>query len=351
MDRLELIRNAVLKRRFRAFLVSNITNIHYLTGFSGSSALLLITAGGAYFFTDFRYKEQSLQEVKGCEIVVPKGSLMACVKRVLKRMGIGLLGFELSAPFLLYHSLKRGLRLRPVDGLVESLRVKKDRYELSRIREAVRRAEAAFTAVKGHLKKDTSEISFARRLELRLKREGCVRLPFDIIVASGERSALPHARATQRRLNGGDLVIIDWGGEADGYFSDMTRSFIVKGEDIGAKVAIYNTVRRANRKAIKEVVPGRKTRDIDRVARDFISRSGYGRYFGHGTGHGVGLDIHEPPRISWIGEETLEKGMVFTIEPGIYVPGLGGVRIEDMVVVTGKGRKVMTGLPRRLEVI
>ncbi|HTZ18208.1 MAG TPA: M24 family metallopeptidase, partial [Dissulfurispiraceae bacterium] len=177
------------------------------------------------------------------------------------------------------------------------------------------------------------------------------KIPFDIIVASGKHSSMPHAAQTEKKIERGDFVIIDWGGEADGYYSDMTRTLLMAGPDMLRKRQIYNTVNIARKKAISEVLAGRKSSEVDAAARQYISASGYGDFFGHGTGHGIGLDVHEGPRISWAGRETLANGMVFSIEPGIYVPGFGGVRIEDLVVVKGGKAGTLTTLDRKLEII
>lgn len=217
--------------------------------------------------------------------------------------------------------------------------------------EAIRRAEAAFLDVKHYIRKGRREKEIALMLEDRLKKRGCNRIPFDIIIASGPNSAMPHARTTDRRLSAGDLVIIDWGGEADGYFSDMTRTLLLNGADIPKKKGAYDAVLKANRMSISAVRPGAEGRVIDKSARDVIKKAGYGEFFGHGTGHGVGLEVHEAPHITWTKNDVIRQNMVFTIEPGIYMPGLGGIRIEDMVLVKGKGREVLTKLPKDLEII
>ncbi len=351
MNRIKEIQERVSRRRLKAFLVSSLNNIRYLTGFTGSSALLLVTGSGAFFFTDFRYKEQSLGEVTGCEIIVVRGPYTRALQRTLKALGISRLGFEESAPYSLYRSLARGFVLRPVRDMVESMRMEKDRRELALIRRAVERAEEAFRRIKGRIRRGATERSIALRLEEELRRTGCRRAPFDIIVASGENAAFPHATASDRRLRAGDTVVIDWGGEAEGYCSDMTRSFLIRGAGLERKIRIYNAVLKANRSAINAVREGRRAREVDRAARDVIERAGLGECFGHGTGHGVGLDIHEAPRISWMSKERLRQGMVFTIEPGVYIPGLGGVRIEDMVYTGRKGPRVLTSLPKGLEII
>ncbi|RMG67101.1 MAG: peptidase M24 family protein, partial [Nitrospirae bacterium] len=261
------------------------------------------------------------------------------------------LGFEETAPYSLYSSLKRELTPVPVKDLVEEFRARKEKKEIELIKRAVFRAERAFLSIKRYIKRGATERSIALRLEEAIKREGTRRLPFDIIVASGENSALPHAGVTERKLRAGDLVVIDWGAEADGYFSDMTRTFLINGRGIEKKIEIYNIVLKANRKALKAASAGMMARELDQTARAEIQRAGYGECFGHGTGHGVGLDIHEAPRISFQSRDVLEKGMVFTIEPGIYISGLGGVRIEDMVCLGSSRARVLTTLPKELEIL
>jgi Xaa-Pro aminopeptidase len=351
MKRIEKVQEIISKKRVKALLITNMKNIRYLTGFTGSTAFLLITRDSAQFFTDFRYRDQSLREVTGCEVIVPKGALLKAVSSVAKGLGFSSLGMEMTAPYSLYHTLKKSLPLKPVKDLVESLRLEKEREEFGHLRKAVKRAEDAFLSVKKFIKKGMIERTLALRLEESLKRNGCNHLPFDIIVASGERAALPHARTSTRRFQAGDFVLLDWGGEAEGYFSDMTRTFLLKGHNMEGKIEIYKTVLKANRHALKSVSSGMKAKDLDSVARRIIQDAGFGDYFGHGTGHGVGLDIHEAPHISWMSRETISHGMVFTVEPGIYVPGLGGVRIEDMVYTGKRGVRILTRLPRRLEII
>ena len=246
-------------------------------------------------------------------------------------------------------------------GVVESLRAIKDHGEIRSIKEAVRKAEEAFLDVKPFIRAGRREREVALMLEARLKKRGCNRLPFDIIVASGVNSAMPHAKAGEKKLSSGELVVIDWGGEAEGYYSDMTRTFLLRGPgshrghtvrgDIPRVEEIYRTVYKANRRAVSSVLPGCESKGVDEVARNVIKNAGYGKFFGHGTGHGVGLEVHESPRITWTRRDTIRENMIFTIEPGIYIPGLGGVRIEDMVLVKPKGPEVLTHLPRDLEIL
>jgi Xaa-Pro aminopeptidase len=352
-SRLYLLRENLKRKHLDGLLVSEIDNVRYLTGFSGTSGFALITGKEAFFVTDFRYREQSTREVKDWNIVIEKGKRVRTIYDLSKKNSISRLGFESSLSYEFYEKLsKTDLRLQAVKGLVEKFREMKDASEISSIREATTRAEAAFLDVKPYVKCGTRELSVALRLEERLKKRGCRRIPFDIIVASGPNSAMPHARPAERKLSEGDLVVIDWGGEADGYFSDMTRTFLLKGgAESGKKRKIYQTVLTANSKAIACVCPGLESRKIDEAARSFIQKAGYGEFFGHGTGHGVGLQVHESPRITWSMSEVIREGMVFTIEPGIYVPGLGGVRIEDMVVVGKRKANMLTSLPREMEIL
>lgn len=351
--RLKKIRRSIKKKGLENFLVTDINNVHYLTGFSGSSGFLLIREKENFFVTDFRYKEQSEKEVKGWDIIIEMGDRIKTIQDLSKKNGIGELGFEFSVSYEFFKKIACiGLSLNAFKGLVEKLREIKDSTEIESIKKATERAEAAFLEVKPYVREGISEISIALRLEEKLRRKGCRNIPFEIIVASGPNSAMPHARPTRKKLNKGDLVIIDWGGEADGYYSDMTRTFLVKGDrEPGRNKEIYQTVLEANQRCISRVAPGVRSKEIDEAGRNFIQKAGYGEFFGHGTGHGVGIQVHEAPRISWNQRQVVKKNMVFTIEPGIYVPGVGGVRIEDMVLVGEKGPHVLTSLSKALEIV
>jgi len=334
------------------FLTTDIDNIRYLTGFRGSSGFLLITKTANFFVTDFRYKEQAESDVKGWDIVIEKEKRAIAVSALAKKLGINRLGFESSVSYGFFDALsKKGIVLKPFKDFIERLRAVKNKREKLLIKEAVRRAESAFLELKPYIKRGAKENRIAAMLEENLKKKGCRSIPFDTIIASGRNSSMPHARPSEKRLNAGDLVVIDWGGEAEGYFSDMTRTLLMKGSDIGKKKEIYNIVLKANRKAVSTISPGVDGREIDNSARDVIKKAGYAEFFGHGTGHGVGLQVHEAPHITWNRRERIKEDMVFTIEPGIYVPGVGGVRIEDMALVKPKGAEVLTRLPRGLEII
>jgi len=316
------------------------------------------------FITDFRYQEEAGRELTGIpwELSIEKGDRLRIIKEMISDLGIRTLGFESGVSYEFFQGLSRcGARLSPLTGIVESLRTIKDHGEIRSIKEAVRKAEEAFLDVKPYIRPGRREREIALMLEARLKKRGCNHLPFDIIVASGVNSAMPHAKASDKKLSSGELVVIDWGGEAEGYCSDMTRTFLLRGTgchggrnvgvDISRKEEIYQTVYKANRRAVSSVYPGCKSKGIDEVARNTIKNAGYGKFFGHGTGHGVGLEVHESPRITWTRSDTISENMIFTVEPGIYIPGLGGVRIEDMVLVRPKGPEVLTRLPRDLEIL
>jgi Xaa-Pro aminopeptidase len=365
------------EKKTQGFLVTTVINVRYLSGFTGSSGFILIAKNKSIFVTDFRYKEQAERELSvggiekttkfppseggiGCDIIIEKGDRFKIIRNLIAKLGIRSLGFESAVSYEFFKGLSQcGARLKPFRDAVETLRKVKDREEIRSIRKAVRRAEDAFRDVRPHIRQGRKEGEIAFMLEERLKKRGCNRIPFDIIVASGDNSAMPHARATSRTLSAGDLVVVDWGGEAGGYYSDMTRTFLMKGPvlsrsragDLSRKREIYRHVLNANRKAVLTARQGAESRAVDSAARDLIKKAGYGEFFGHGTGHGVGLEVHELPRITWAKSEALRENMIFTVEPGIYVPGVGGVRIEDMVLVKPEGPEVLTRLPRSLEVI
>lgn len=350
--RRKAVRKALKTKGIDAFFVGSLRNIRYLTGFTGSSAFVLLTRERGLFFTDFRYQEQAAEEVGHYEIEIERGKRIDVLRTLAKKLGIQRLGFETSLSFEFYSALKRlPVDLVPVRDLVEDLRKRKDDQEIGAIRTAAERAERAFLSIKPRIRVGAREREIALRLEEQLKKEGCRTIPFDIIIASGRNAAMPHAKPTDKKIEKGDFVIIDWGGEAEGYYSDMTRTLLMAGDSLAEKIRIYAIVNEAREKALRAVKTGAKTRDVDRAAREVIRGAGYGEYFGHGTGHGVGLEVHETPRVSWVRSEGITPGMVFTIEPGIYLPGLGGVRIEDMVAVRKDTAELLTSLGRDLEII
>lgn len=353
MKHIHAIAASLAARGINGMLISHIRNVRYLTGFTGSNAALLITGRERIFFTDSRYEEQSKREVRGFDIVIECNERPKEILEKARALDIKTLGFESTVSYAFYRSLlRKGIRVKGVTNLVEEMRRVKSALEIKTISKAVERAEKAFLDVKPHIRPGVPERYLAMQLETALKKRGCAVIPFDIIVAAGKNSAMPHARPSDNRIKPGDFVMFDWAGEAGGYFSDMTRTFLMKGgREHSKKIDIYATVLNANVNAIRSVHRESTARMVDKTARDIIKKAGYGDYFGHGTGHGVGLDVHELPRISRFGRETIRSGMVFTVEPGIYLPGLGGVRIEDMVLVERQGCSTLTSLPKKLEIL
>lgn len=348
----ENIQKAIKTKKADGFFISNLTNLRYLTGFTGSSGFALITKDKGLVFTDFRYKEQAGHEVKDWEIIIEKGKRVNTILKIIKKLGIKKLGFETTISYSLFDMLKKkAIDLLPVKNFIERFRQSKNEEEINNIKKAIQRAEDAFLKVKPYIKAGGRENNLALRLEHQLKKEGCRNIPFDIIVASGKNSSMPHAKPSEKKIKEGDFVIIDWGGECNGYFSDMTRTLLMDGKDISEKRKIYQIVNTARDKAIITAKKGVKAKEIDQAARDIIKKEGYVSFFGHATGHGVGLDVHESPSISQISNERISESMVFTVEPGIYIPDLGGVRIEDMVAIKDGYAVVLTTLPRGLEIV
>jgi len=333
-------------------LVTDLSNIRYLTGFSGSFAFLFLAPRKSVLVTDGRYETQVREEVEGASVRIESRKVFETVRDLCGRYGVSRLGFEAAhVTVQLYQAIRRpGLRLRPLEATVEAARLRKDEAEVAAIRKAVSIAERAFLEVKPSIRPGARECDIAAALVHAVRRRGSQAVPFDPIVAAGRRSALPHARPTRRRLRRGDLVVVDWGAEWNGYFSDMTRTFLLGGGG-GEKRRLCDIVLEAQASALRRARPGVGAREVDEAARSVIREAGYGLFFNHGTGHGVGLDVHEMPRVSAQGRGRLEPGMVFTVEPGIYVPTLGGVRIEDMVLMTEEGPKRLTRLPRSVEIL
>jgi Xaa-Pro aminopeptidase len=351
----ELKRIAGLKRLMAeagidALLISKRENVRYLTGFTGSAGSVLVSSGKPCLITDFRYAIQAGREAAGVSVLIQKKDHPAALREAAERAKVDTLWFdETSFTIESLNTLrKQGLTLKGHRDLVGELRRQKDLRELASIRKAIRRAEESFRELSRHIKPGVRESALALMLEFLMREKGARRAAFDTIVASGRNGAMPHASVTDRRLQQGDLVTFDFGAEADGYFSDITRTVCV-GRPSARQREIHSLVLQAQQAAISAVRPGVACTVVDGAARDLIGGAGHAKQFGHGTGHGVGLMVHEGPSISPLSRDRVQPGMVFTIEPGIYIPGWGGVRIEDMVLVTETGAKVLTTLPRGLE--
>jgi Xaa-Pro aminopeptidase len=351
--RLEALRGGLSAQHVDGLLVSSLPNIRYLTGFSGTSALLLATPAELIFITDFRYETQVASEIGDvAEIRIEPTSLWSGLWDLLPRLQSSeILGFE--SAHLVHRDFQRLLsegsrwQWRPQIGLVEDLRESKDEEEVALIAEAGRIATTALGRVIPMLGPGLSELEVAGILEKALRDEGSEEAPFPPIVASGPRAALPHARASRRVIERGDFLLLDFGAQYQGYCSDVTRTLIV-GAASEEQRDVYEIVREANRLASTSVRAGMTGMAADMVARSYIERRGHGAAFGHGLGHGLGLEVHEAPRLARTAEVALKEGAVVTIEPGIYRAGWGGVRIEDDVHLSATGPKVLTNFSREL---
>ncbi len=340
-----------------ALLVTALTNVRYLTGFSGEDSMLVAARRRSILVSDRRFETQIAEECPGLDAHIRPAteSMMEAVAQVVGRLKVQRLAFESRTTSVQqWESLTRSLKplaLVPQPDLVEQLRIIKDADELREIRSAIRQAERGFSLLKAALRADMTEREAANDLEHAMRRFGARQASFEIIVAAGPRSALPHARPTSAMIGGADFVLIDWGAtNASGYRSDLTR-LVVTGTISPKLERLYGVVLDAHRRGIEAVRPGTAAHDVDSAARRVINRAGWGRYFGHGLGHGIGLDIHEDPRVSQSSTTVLKPGMVVTVEPGIYIPGWGGIRIEDDVLVTRTGHEVLSSLPQDLDVM
>ncbi len=330
-------------------IINNINNIRYITGFTGSSGYLIITEKEGYLLTDSRYTTQAKEEVNGFYIKEYKKPLHE-IPLLIDRLNISMLGFEGSYLSydkyeLLKDSLPHTIALLSLQDNIDYIRTRKDRSEVRRLEKAAGLSSKALWNVLHMIVEGTKECDIAMEMEYQMKRLGAEKASFDIIVISGERTALPHGRASEREISSGDLIMIDFGCVFEGYSSDETCTLSLGGFSSEQR-RVYTIVKEAHDRAIEMVKPGVKASEIDRVARDVIEEAGYGEYFGHGTGHGIGISIHEKPIISPYCEDVIEEDMVFTIEPAIYIPKWGGVRIEDMVLVTRDGCRVLTKVPK-----
>lgn len=351
--RLGALRERFLAEKIDGLLVTALPNIRYLTGFSGSSALLLVTPLGATFITDFRYQTQVADEVgEVADVSIEQSSLWAGLWERLPRVpNIESIGFE--SAHLVHRDFERlrseGSRWqwRAHVGMVEDLRESKDDEEVSFIAEAGRMATSALGRVIPLIHPGLTELELAGILEKALRDEGSEEAPFPPIVASGPRAALPHARPSRRVIERGDLVILDFGAQYRGYCSDVTRTIVV-GSASDEQREVYDIVREANRIASVSVKAGMTGMAADTLARSYIERRGHGPGFGHSLGHGLGLEVHEAPRLARTAEAALKEGAVVTIEPGIYRAGWGGVRIEDDVHLSATGPQILTDFSRDL---
>jgi Xaa-Pro aminopeptidase len=337
-----------------AQVVSFLPNVRYLTGYTGSNGLVVIMPGRSAFFTDPRYRIQAAQEVD-CPVRVVSGAMLPGVAQYLRRMKTKRVGFETSRMTVEAHqtlkdALPLGSSLEPVAGWIERQRAVKSSQEISAIRRSVELNSRAFEQAAKHVRTGMREAELAAELDYRMRRQGAEGPAFETIVAVGERTALPHARPTSARLVRGALLLVDMGAMLDGYASDMTRMLFLGRP--GARVRqAYKAVLEAQLAAIDAVRAGVPAKTVDRAARRVLASHGLANAFVHSTGHGLGLEIHEPPRIGKKEKTPLESGMAITIEPGVYLEGFGGIRIEDTVAVTDNGCDVLTQTSKELRIL
>jgi len=354
--RLDAVRRALasLEPGPGVLVVTSPENRRYLTGFTGSSGAAVLGRERAVFVTDFRYLDQASQECPGWEIVKQGPVLADTVAEVVSALGEERVGFERElATFAWYEDLAarlKGFRLVPVGPVVERVREVKEDGELALIRRAAAVTDQALGDVVPLLRPGIAERDVALEAEYRMRKLGADAPAFPTIVASGPRSALPHGRASDKLLAPGEFVTIDMGAMVGGYCADLTRTFVL-GPISDEQRRVYELVAEAQTESLAALRAGRTGKEVDAVARDIINRAGHGEHFGHGLGHAVGLAVHESPRLAPTSDRVLEPGMVVTVEPGVYVSGWGGVRIEDLVVVKEDGCEVLSEFPKKLMVL
>lgn len=336
-------------------LVTGLADIRYLTGFSGANAICLVGAKYSLFITDFRYREQARTQVTEYEVIVGEQDLTSKVAgraadQDASKVGFDPEGLSYSMYVKLREALPDGIELVDAGSPVKELRAVKDSGEVEKIKRAAALATSSFEKVMDSGIVGLSERDVAWRLESAIREGGAQALPFTPIVAASQNGALPHAQPRDEKIEEDTLVVIDWGCVYHGYCSDCTRT-VATGEITSEMETVYETVKIAQREALRSVAPSTPCKDVDETARRVITSAGYGENFGHGTGHGVGLEVHERPRLARDVAGELECGNVVTIEPGIYIPGCFGVRIEDLVLVTEDGSEILTGASRELRIV
>lgn len=353
-QRIELLRAQFEKKKIDGFLTSYLPHLRYLSGFSGSNGLLFVTRKKILFFSDFRYKEQSVYEVTADEKIITQGSLFSEAAKKNARLKISRIGFE--EEYLSYATAKivkekfHFSTLVAVRGLVEEQRAVKSEDEIENITRAIAISDRVFTKILGKIKPGISENDISAEISYWHRKYGASGEAFDTIAASGIRGALPHGNASAKKISLGEFVTIDFGCVYNGYHSDMTRTIAVGNPNSEMK-KVYAIVLEAQQRACEYVKAGLAAKSLDAIARNVITKRGYGKYFGHSLGHGIGLEIHELPRLSAKSNEILRTGNVITIEPGIYLPQKFGVRIEDSCVVRDHGIEILTTSPKELIIL
>jgi len=351
--RLAKLREAMAEAKVASLLVTYYPDVSYLTGFEGDDSYLLLTEGRETLISDTRYEEQIQREAPWLAVAMRKKNILEETAKLVKKAKIEKLGVQSEAMTLRQKSSLLGFfkkskpKLKPVSDIVVNLRHIKDAEEIAITEKAIRIAEGAFEALRPQIRPGMMEGDIAGLLGYEMRKRGALNSSFDTIVGAGANGSLPHYRPGAVALENDSALLVDWGARAYGYCSDLTR--VVFAGKVNPKIAeIYKVVLEAQMAAIAAIKPGMKGKKVDRVARDIIEKAGYGKQFGHGLGHGLGRDIHEAISLSKYSKTVLKPGMIVTVEPGIYLPGVGGVRIEDDILVTETGCRVLSSLPKDL---
>lgn len=347
VNRLKRLRGFLRQQGLDGMVISKPENRYYFSGFNGSSGVLLVGLNETRLITDFRYIEQAKLQAPDFTVIRHGSDLYVALEAQIHELGLGRVGFE--GDYVIWDSYGRLQQLAGELKAVhlDELRMQKDEHEIHLIRQAVKLADDAFSHILPYLRPGVSEFEVALELEMHMRKNGAEKMAFDIILASGKRSSLPHGKASARNLAVGDFVTMDFGAVFQGYHSDITRTVVIGNASFRQR-ELYDLVLAAQKCGLAALAPGKIGREVDYAARRLIADAGYADYFGHGLGHGVGLAIHEEPRLSPISDITLAPGMVVTVEPGIYLPEWGGVRIEDTVVVTADGVEILTSSSKDL---
>lgn len=353
MEKLNKLRSKFDELGIDALLITSTYNRRYITNFTGTAGVALITANQALFFTDFRYIEQATKQCEGFTIIKHGPSIIAEIGSQIERLGVHKLGFEQDfISYSTYSEYKAALKaeLVPISGIIEKLRLIKTESEIKILKEAADIADAAFKHILDFIRPGLTELEVSNELEFFMRAAGATSSSFDTIVASGQRSALPHGVASDKIIEKGDMITLDYGAYYKGYVSDITRT-IALGEPDPKLKEIYTIVYKAQMRGVEGIKPGMTGKEADALTRDYITEKGYGEYFGHSTGHGIGLEVHEGPALSFRSDLKLLPGMIVTVEPGIYIPGLGGVRIEDDIMITKDHNELLTHSTKELMIL
>jgi Xaa-Pro aminopeptidase len=352
-SRLQRTQAAIEQRRLDVLLVSHLPNVRYLCGFSGSASILLITARDKVLLTDGRYTEQTRLEVKGAKVKIVKKAVLAAAAEWLQkyprltRLGIEAAHMSVAERAALAKAIGKKKKIIASPPIIEPLRMIKDAHEIAAIRAACTLGVELLRRLTSKLRPKITESQLAGELEFAARQAGAEQMAFSTIIAGGERSALPHGRASAASIPTQGFVVCDFGVILAGYCSDMTRTLHV-GRPQSEASSAYEAVKQAQQTAVEAVKPGATAGEVDHAARKLLYNHGLGKFFSHSTGHGLGLEIHEAPKIAAAQKEVLRPGMVITIEPGVYLPGKWGIRIEDTVVVTETGCEILTSCPKDL---